>query len=124
MQIFTRRRGVIVAAVVPISVRAIPAAIVPIAVSFATFVALAIIITVAVSSPFPTRFTIFPAHTLTVAAAHPPIAADFTIVIPVSAALGTFLPLLLCFLVRAGSRLRPSNRGFCRLLSQRWAQAE
>ena len=123
MQIFhatARPIFVIVVAVVPTSVRAIPASsIVPIAVSIAIFVAFAMIITVTVSSPFRTRVTVFSAHTLAVAAAHPPVAAHFTIVILGPATLGTLLPLLRGILVRlAGSRLRRSNRGFRRLLSQ------
>jgi hypothetical protein len=105
---------VIVVAVVPTSVRAIPASsIVPIAVSIAILVAFAIIITVSVSSPFRTRVTVFPAHTLAVAAAHPPVAAHFTIVILGSATLGTLLPLLLGILVRLGRN--------CLRLRHRWS---
>jgi hypothetical protein len=62
-------------------VRAVPSSIVPIvpvSVSSAIFVAITIIITVAAPSPVGTPFAVFPAHTVAVAATHPPVATHRT----------------------------------------------
>jgi hypothetical protein len=94
---------VVVTPVVSISVRAVPASIVPIApvtVSSAIFVAITIIITVAVPSPVGTHFAIFATHTVAVAATHPPVATNLTVIGPRLVAIGPLIPLLLGFLVR------------------------